>query len=104
VRFARHRDIPGRRPLGADLRETIAGVQLADVMTGEFADRVGLQPGDVLLQLGAGAVFSVSDVAFFQREHPNGEEAEIVWSRGAEVCRGRARLGPEDGLVFARRA
>ena len=63
------------------------------MMSVSAATRVGMQPGDVLLQLGHGSVFDHSDVAFFVRDHEEGDDVDVVFARAGEVHRGRGRLG-----------
>ncbi|HEX6312494.1 MAG TPA: SRPBCC domain-containing protein [Acidimicrobiia bacterium] len=103
VRFPRHRDLSSDATLGADLRQLPAGVELAALEPQGFADAAGMRPGDVLLQLGRGAVFGMSDVAFFLREHDVGDEVEACWARGGDVMRGSGRLRERDAKIFAAR-
>jgi uncharacterized protein YndB with AHSA1/START domain len=101
VRFARHRDITSRSSLGATLCEVPGVVRVVDVVAGELADQTGMQSGDFLLQLGGAAVFDLSDVAFFLREHDEGEETDVVFAHDGEVCRGRGQLAPVGSQLFA---
>ena len=94
VRFARHRDITARSSLGATLSEVPGAVRVVDVVVGELADDAGVQSGDLLLQLGGAAVFDLTDVAFFLREHGEGEETEVVFAHDGDVRRGSGRLAP----------
>ncbi|MGQ0803518.1 MAG: PDZ domain-containing protein [Actinomycetota bacterium] len=103
VRFARHRDLPADCEIGADLHQTVAGVEIGDMTDGGFCNRAGLRAGDVLLQLGEAPVFRVGDVQFFLRSHREGEEVDVTWGRDGEVQRGRGRLGARDELLFAHR-
>lgn len=73
--------------------ETPAGVVVTEVDPGTFADRLGLQPGDIVVELGGAAVYRRSDLWFFVREHAAGEEADAAWIRGGQLMRGRALLG-----------
>ena len=68
---------------------------------GGFADQVGLQPGDILLQLGAGAVFGNREVMFFVREHDVGDEVEAVWAHDGIVPPRRGPPHDADLEVFA---
>ena len=104
VSFPRHRDLQTSCWLGAQLRDIRAGAEVAEVAPGEYADQAGLQPGDVLLQLGAGAVFGNREVMFFLREHNVGDEVEAVWARDRQLRRGSGRLTRRDEEVFAHRA
>jgi hypothetical protein len=57
-----------------------------------FADHLGLQPGDVLVELGGAAVFGHRELWFFMRQHRPGDDADAAWVRGGQLVRGRARL------------
>jgi uncharacterized protein YndB with AHSA1/START domain len=100
VRFPRHRDLQGTSMLLADLRPVPGAVEIGTVPPDSGAAAAGLEPGDLVLQLGEGAVFGLSDVAFFCREHDVGEEVDIVWARAGDVHRGRLRLDPRQTRVF----
>jgi uncharacterized protein YndB with AHSA1/START domain len=104
VSYPRHRDIQSDAWLGAMFLDTGAGAEVAQVEPGGFADQVGMQPGDILLQLGAGAVFGNREVMFFLRERHVGDEVNVVWARDGRLRRGTGRLTRRDELVFAHRA
>jgi uncharacterized protein YndB with AHSA1/START domain len=101
VRYARHRDVTRRCTLGATVSEIPGAVRIDDLEPGAFAAAAGLQAGDLLLQLGHAPVFDVSDVAFFLRDHDEGEETDVVFARDGEVQRGHGRLAPVGALTFA---
>jgi uncharacterized protein YndB with AHSA1/START domain len=101
VRFARHRDVTARCSLGAELSEIPGAVRVDSVTEHEFADAAGLQPGDLVLQLGGGPVFDLTDVAFFLREHQEQERADVVFARGGDVHRSHAQLAPVELPKFA---
>jgi uncharacterized protein YndB with AHSA1/START domain len=100
VRFPRHRDLQGTSMVLADLHSVPGAVRLGTVPPESGAAGAGLQAGDLVLQLGDGAVFGLSDVAFFCREHDAGQEVDIVWARAGEVHRGRLRLDARNTRVF----
>ena len=51
---------------------------------------LGLQAGDMLVELGGASVFSFAEVQFFTKEHAAGEEATAAWIRdGAADARFR---------------
>ena len=87
--------------LGALFLDTGPGAEVADVEAGGFAHEIGLQPGDILLQLGAGAVFGNRELMFFLREHGVGDEVEAVWAHDGSVLRGTGRLTQHDLEAFA---
>jgi len=79
--------------------ETPAGLVINEVDPGTFAARLGLQSGDILVELGGAAVFGRRELWFFVREHGAGEEAEAAWVRGRELMRGRAILGERERVA-----
>lgn len=101
VSYPRHRDITTEAWLGALFLDAGPGAEVADVEAGGFADEVGLRPGDILLQLGAGAVFGNREVMFFLREHGVGDEVEAVWAHDGSVHRGTGTLTQRDLEAFA---
>jgi uncharacterized protein YndB with AHSA1/START domain len=104
VSYPRHRDIHSDAWLGATFLDTGPGAEVADVEPGGFADQAGLQPGDILLQLDAGAVFGNREVMFFVREHGVGDEVEAVWAHDGSLHRGTGRLTKRDLEIFAHHA
>jgi uncharacterized protein YndB with AHSA1/START domain len=94
VGFSRHMT-PGST-IGATTKTTPAGVEIVDVVEGQFAAEAGLQAGDLLVKLGAAPIFDRSDVALLTREHPAGTGLEAVYVRDGRLCRGRGRLAPRD--------
>jgi uncharacterized protein YndB with AHSA1/START domain len=104
ISYPRHRDITTEAWLGALFLDAGPGAEVAEVGAEGFADQIGLQPGDILLQLGAGAVFGNREVMFFLREHGVGDEVEAVWAHDGSVHRGKGRLTQRDLEVFAHKA
>ncbi|HYV60150.1 MAG TPA: SRPBCC domain-containing protein [Acidimicrobiia bacterium] len=104
VSFPRHRDIHSDAWLGAMFLDAGPGAEVADVEPGGWADQLGLQPGDILLQLGEGAVFGNREIIFFLREHSVGDIVSAVWAHGGEVHRGTGKLTQRDLLAFAHHA
>ncbi len=104
VRTPRHRDLQATCSLGVDLGATFAGAVVTGIHPGGFGEAAGLQPGDVLLQLGTAPVFEISDAVFFQREHDVDDEVEVTFVRGDSVMRARGKLTARDTRVFAHRA
>jgi uncharacterized protein YndB with AHSA1/START domain len=104
VSFPRHRDMASKAWLGATFRDAGAGAEVDDVESGGFADQAGLQPGDLVVQLGNGAVFGNRELMFFLREHDVGDEAQAVWARNGGIHRGSGRLTPRDELIFTHHA
>jgi uncharacterized protein YndB with AHSA1/START domain len=93
IAYPRHRDVRARAGLGAEFARVPGGLGVTRVADDSFASEVGLRPGDVVLQLGGGAIFDHPDIAFFVRDHETGEEVDVVYARDAEVRRARGRLG-----------
>jgi uncharacterized protein YndB with AHSA1/START domain len=104
ISYPRHRDITTEAWLGALFLDAGPGAEVAEVGEEGFADQIGLQPGDILLQLDAGAVFGNREVMFFLREHGVGDEVEAVWAHDGSVHRGKGRLTQRDVEVFAHNA
>jgi uncharacterized protein YndB with AHSA1/START domain len=104
VSFPRHRDLPGTATLGAFARDTQAGPVVVGVEPGSFADGVGIQPGDLIVQLGRIGVFGNREIASFVRQHEPGDEVDVVWVRDGALRRGRGLLTPRDEELFARLA
>lgn len=90
VRFSRM--FTWKTSLGAATQDTPAGLEVLRVLPGTYAERVGLAPGDILLQLGSAPIFSRSDRWLIEREHAPGEELEAVFVRGQELHRAVASL------------
>ena len=66
--------------------DTPAGVVVTDVAPSTFADHVGLQKGDIIVEIGGAAVYRAGrELYFFTREHAAGEEAEVAWIRDGEL-------------------
>jgi uncharacterized protein YndB with AHSA1/START domain len=100
VRFARHRDVTARSSLGATFVEVPGAVAIDEVAPRSFADAAGLRSGDLLLQLGHSTVFDLSDVAFFLRDHAEGDHVDVVYARGGELDHTSGRLAPKDAPRF----
>ena len=94
VRFTRHMTFKSR--IGAVTTNTAAGVEVVSVSRGTFAAEVGLEPGDLLLQLGAAPIFDRSDLALIMREHEPGVELEAVFARNGRILRHAAPLSRRD--------
>lgn len=93
VAFPRHH-FGDQSWIGFSAREVRAGLEVRSVQPGTFADRLGLQPGDLLVELGGASVFGFAEVQFFTKEHGPGEHAEAAWVREGQLMRGSADLGP----------
>jgi uncharacterized protein YndB with AHSA1/START domain len=93
VAFPRHHH-GVRSWIGFSGGETRAGLWVRSVQPGTFADRLGLQPGDLLVELGGASVFSFAEVQFFTKEHGPGETASAAWVRDGQLMRATAELGP----------
>ncbi len=92
VAFPRHHH--GERSwIGFSGREAPAGLEVVLVQPGTFADHLGLQAGDLLVELGGASVFGFAEVQFFTKEHEAGEEALAAWVRNGQLLRGSAQLG-----------
>jgi hypothetical protein len=90
VRFPRH--MAPRSWLGASTRNTAAGVEILRVESASFAGRLGLRPGDLLLQLGGAPIFDRSDVALVLRVVRPRTRLEAVIARDGALLRADAVL------------
>jgi uncharacterized protein YndB with AHSA1/START domain len=90
VRAIRHHS--WKSSLGAEMIAAPAGLRIAAVAPGGFAETAGLQPGDLLVRLAGGPVFGLSDVGFVERAFAPGTELDVEYVRGDSLHRGRARL------------
>lgn len=90
VSFPRH----PRQPTwpGLNGTESNGGLLIHTVDPDSFGERLGLKPGDVLVELGGAAVFGPRELMFFLRSHKPGEVADAAWARGGELMRGNAEL------------
>ena len=104
VSFPRHRDIHSDAWLGAMFLDTGPGAEVAHVEPVGFAHQIGLEPGDILLQLGAGAVFGNRELTFFLREHGVGDVVSAVWAHDGAIHRGTGKLTKRDLEIFAHNA
>jgi uncharacterized protein YndB with AHSA1/START domain len=92
VAFPRH-NRGERSYLGLSALEVPGGVEVRGVQAGTFAERLGLRPGDLLVELDGGGVFGLGDLAFFAKLRPAGERAEARWIRDGALLRASAVLG-----------
>jgi membrane-associated protease RseP (regulator of RpoE activity) len=79
--------------LGVDVAMPVGGgVIVEKVMPGSAADRAGLEPGDVLMQVGSHPIAAPADVSSaLQGMHP-GDRVEIAVLRGASTFTTEATL------------
>jgi uncharacterized protein YndB with AHSA1/START domain len=92
VPFPRH-NRGEKSDLGLVTLEVPGGVEVRRVQRGTFADRLGLAPGDLLVELDGAGVFGRSDLAFFTKLRAAGETAEARWVRDGALMHGSAVLG-----------
>jgi uncharacterized protein YndB with AHSA1/START domain len=78
---------------GIGAREVPAGLEVSSVQPGTFAEKLGLQGGDLLVELAGAAVFGFAELNFCTREHQPGELLEAAWVRSGRLTRGTAELG-----------
>ena len=78
--------IPGSRaPRGWSPERRSADCESRRSKPAGFADQLGFQPGDVLVELGGAAVFGHRELWFFMRQHQPGDEAEAAWVRDGQL-------------------
>jgi uncharacterized protein YndB with AHSA1/START domain len=78
--------------VGAQMRDTGAGVRIASVVPGGFADEAGLQAGDLLIRLAGASVFRRSDVWCVERVLKPAYELDVEYVRAGQRLFGRGRL------------
>jgi hypothetical protein len=59
-----------------------------------YGARLGLEPGDLLVEVGGAPVFGYRELWTVARATPPGREATATWIRAGELHRGSAILGP----------
>ncbi len=77
---------------GFTTKEVDTGLEIQAVMPGFFGERVGLQPGDLLMTLGGAPVFTQLDLQALLRVFAMGEEYEASWVRGNELLSAQGQL------------
>jgi uncharacterized protein YndB with AHSA1/START domain len=82
-----------RCDLGLSLCESPAGLEVRAVQPGSFGERVGLAPGDLLVELDGATLFGFAEVAFFTKLRRAGDKARARWIRDGVVGDGEAELG-----------
>jgi uncharacterized protein YndB with AHSA1/START domain len=78
--------------LGAQMRDTGAGVRIVFVVPGGFAEAAGMRAGDLLLRLADASVFRRSDVWCLERALKPGYELDAEYVRDGKLLSGRGRL------------
>lgn len=92
------RGVPARRFVrrcidpGLQARQTLAGLEIAGVAPGGFAERSGLAPGDLLLALGGAPVTTFRELWLLMKEHGPGTQLAVEFLRGRERLTGSASL------------
>lgn len=77
---------------GFTVREVETGLEVVAPVPGCFGERVGLEPGDLLISLGGAPLFSHLELQALLRVFRTGQELEATWVRGRELQRGTAVL------------
>ena len=62
------------------------------VVADSFAARLGIEPGDIVVELGGAAVFGLRELVFFRRVFAAGQAADVAWVHDGELMRGREVL------------
>lgn len=92
VGFARH---PMERSYhGIQAREVPAGLVVHAVDPGTFGAALGLEPGDLLVEVGGAPVFGYRELSTVARMTPVHSEVSVSWIRGGQLHNGSATLGP----------
>jgi uncharacterized protein YndB with AHSA1/START domain len=80
-----------RPRFGLVVRHVAAGMEVVEAVPGSFAERVGMRPGDILLQLGEVGVYDMVELWVLGKAFGVGD-LEAVWARAGELCRATATL------------
>jgi len=77
---------------GLSTREVGTGLEVATVIPGCYAEKAGLQPGDLLMSLNGAPLFTQLCLQAMLRVFKAGDEVEATWVRGDELQRGSSAL------------
>lgn len=77
---------------GFSAKEVGTGLEITAAFPGCFAEKAGLQEGDLLLTLNGAPVFTHEGLQGMLRVLEQGREIEATWVRGRELQRGTAPL------------
>jgi uncharacterized protein YndB with AHSA1/START domain len=81
------------RPVfGLVVRHVPAGMEVLEAVPGSYAERVGLQTGDLLLEFGDVGLYDLTDLWVLGRALDRGRDLEAVWVRGTERLQAAATL------------
>jgi hypothetical protein len=68
------------------VHETPAGLEVSGVQGG-FAQRLGIEPGDVLVTIGGAPLWNLRELFTVARVVREGDEVEATWVHGRELKR-----------------
>ncbi len=77
---------------GFTASEVDTGLEIRAVVPGFYAEKSGLQPGDLLMTLGGAPVFTQLCLQAMMRVFKQGDEIEATWVRNNELQRGTGAL------------
>jgi len=77
---------------GMTTEEVATGLQISSTMPGTFAEKAGLQSGDLLLTVAGAPVFTQQGLQAMMRVFKTGDQLEAVWVRDRDLQRGSAIL------------
>lgn len=90
VEVSRH-GMPWAFP-GLTIKEVGTGLEVATVMPGCFAEKAGLQSGDLLMTLNGAPVFTQLCLQAMMRVFKSGDTIDATWVRGRELQHGSGVL------------
>jgi S1-C subfamily serine protease len=76
--------------LGARPKQTPVGLEIDGVDAAGFAEKVGLQVGDLLITLRGIRLHDIQQLATVLALTEPGTSAEVSWARGREAMSGKA--------------
>jgi hypothetical protein len=90
VRAARH--LSPWAAIGCDVSRAAPGLVVGRAYPSGFAERAGLQSGDILVRVGGAPVSNRRQLETLLRLFRTGEDLEVTFVRGRELCTARAAL------------
>lgn len=93
VSFPRH-PMGARAGTGILGLDTSAGLEVVAVGPGTFGARLGLEPGDLLVEMGGAPIFDQRELAYLQRLQKAGDRITATWARQGQLHQGTAELDP----------
>ena len=72
---------------------SVPGVRIAGVRPGSPAEKIGLQSGDVLTEMGGKTIRNLRDLLYVLRSKRAGDQVEVIYVREGKTIKAQAMLG-----------